>query len=78
MTQPHRAQHYLGSWEMDWRYIFPNFLIDPSPCGPALFGKLGNGLEVHFFANFLNDPSPYGPALFLKMGKFGTLNSKLM
>ena len=51
---------------------FPNFPNNPSPDGPALFGKLGNGkwLEVQIsqFRNFPKDLSPSGSALFGKLG----------
>ena len=50
--------------------LFPSFPKDPSPYGPARFGKLGNGKRYMFrnFPNFPNDPSPSDPLLF---GTFG-------
>ena len=43
----HLAQHYLGNLEIGkWLEVqisqFPNFPNNPSPDGPALFGKLGS------------------------------------
>ena len=49
---PKEGQHDLGNWEIGkWPEVhisqFPSFPNDPSPCGPVLFGKFGNGLEIH-------------------------------
>ena len=38
----HLAQHDLGNWEVCRGMYFPISLNNPSPDGPALFGKLGN------------------------------------
>ena len=50
---------------------FPNFPNNPSPDGPALFGKLGNWeMITSQFPNVPNNPSPDGPALFGKLGNW--------
>ena len=78
----HLAQHDLGNWEIGKSVEvctsqFPNFPNNPSPDGPALFGKLGNremaGGTDFPISEFPKRSQPFWLSTIWEIGKLGNL-----